>query len=291
VWPDKLVLEGDISSLWLVSTEDTEWREKIGYGEYSFITDSSYLKALQLLLKNDSQNAKQFLLSANTRDGNMLAAALIAATLIRNSTSMEDARISLSAIEQEMREPAAIYLLSLAGRCHVAGDLDQAMVYLELGLSLLTEEQQDGLGVELSRRIGEIYYYNNQIELAEPWLWQAAPAGYSPLILLSRIFSQQKRFQESIPIYDRALTYYPENIELITGIAYAYRELGDLAKARQILEGTKPQISLGVKGFLLLAQICNSLGDYQCAREGFSMVLKIDEDNEEAMAGLNELPQ
>lgn len=288
-WPEQLEFEIPSLMLWHPIGSCSETDSGFRKSSFTFISGSSYLKGMKAILDGNQNEAQALLQSAFFLQGNHLAPALISSSLVRKSTTEDEARSSLLMLNSELHEPAAHYFLAFAGHCRVAGNNQLALEYLELGMALLPEDKGNAVGEVLSRWVGEIYYYNGQPELAEPWLWRAAPAGYSTLILLSRILSQQGRYEEAIPLYERALSYYPQNVELVAGGARAAIAMGDMTQARGFLEKLNSPENLGIQGLLLLGRICQDMDDLPCARTYYQRVLQIDASNPDASHALQEL--
>jgi len=287
--PELLELENPSLTLWHPRGACSETDNSFRISSLAFISDSSYLKGMKAIMTGNRIEAQALLQSAYILQGNHLAPALLSSSLVGESAAVSETYIAFSRLDQRMLEPAALYFLALAGQCHIAGERGLALDYLELGLSFLSEGREHIVNSNLSRRVGEIYYYNGQSELAEPWLWQAASGGYSPLILLSRILSQQERYEEAISIYERALSYYPENVELVKGGAQAAIAVGKFPQARSFLEEISEPENLGIQGLLLLARVCQEMDDLPCARINYHRVLQIDASNPDAMHALQKL--
>ena len=191
--------------------------------------------------------------------------------------------------DREAARVIAEFYLGQAGKCHINGHRAEAQRYRDLGLALLPPGTETTLSPELSRRVGEIFYYEDRKDEALPWLWRAAPAGGSPLLQLAEILHNKGRYEEALPIYRQALTYYPTRVDTRLAAAQAAEATGQLEQARRFLEGMQPLEQLGIGGLLELAHVCLQLDDVVCARTQYELVLSLDPTNQQATEGLHQL--
>jgi len=253
------------------------------------VINSQYLLGMNELIDGDEKAGASWLSGAVRENRNQFAAFLIANAAVQAEAYSTEIASIAQFEDEDIKLSIATDYFSLAGRCHIAHEIDKSRRYLDIGMFWLPMGSETRINMALSRRIGEIYYYDGKMPDAERWLWQAAPAGKSPLIYLSNILSEQGRFEEVIPIYIDALQYYPENPELWLGGAQAASEIGDLEKARWFLDGIRSPENLNVQEILLWARICDALKDYPCAKVRYQQVLHLDKSNLDALIRLQEL--
>ena len=290
-WPQRLYISSEeFVHLWYPIGACFETEEFLSTGVVTPpVLMSHYLLGVESLLLGNGEEGTEQLIGAYQWQKNQFAAFLQANAkiqLIEVHPEIEPAKLYE---DEQLRLAIATGYLSIAGRCHVAGEKEMATRYLSIGIFWLPEKLRNSLNSYTSRRVGEIYYYNQQIEEAERWLWQAVPEETSPFVTLSSILSQQGRFVEAIPIYIEALRYYPYRVDLWRGGAQAAREIGDLDKAQWFLIGLETTGKLDIDDMLLWAYVCEKLEDYSCAKELYRQVLQRDKSNQEAIEGLQEL--
>ena len=250
---------------------------------------SDYLRGIYAAVNQDPEDARVYLEKAYSLTGNALAASLLSELPQEPGEDLDSQAYELAGWPRSMRFDAARYYLAAAGSCHLAGQHDRAWRNRERGLELLPPGEELALGVEINRRIGQIYYDEGRWDEALPWLWRAAPNGGTPLLLMTRILADLGRFQQAQPLYWQALREYPTHLELYLGGARAALELGDLPQARRFLEGVQPSTHLGLEGLLLHGELCWQIGDIACAEEQYLTVLDIVAHNADAMRALGEL--
>ncbi|MCX6032761.1 MAG: tetratricopeptide repeat protein [Chloroflexi bacterium] len=243
---------------------------------------SLYLDGVAALLAGQSAQAEAALLG-DYRSRRNPAALLLVANQWRRAGGDEALVARLPEAGPFAERDLAEYYLSLAGQCRVDDQWVLARRYLNLGLALLPPGQEDSLKPFLCRRIGEIYYYQGQYELAEPWLRRAASGGYSAALLLARILVRQQNFDEAVPLFRQSLRDYPNDMQLRLQAVDAARRAGQLGQARAFLMAVEPPEKLGVQGLVVYAQVCHELKDLPCARRQYARVIQLDPHNQEAI--------
>ena len=254
---------------------------------------SDYVRGIRAAVAGDVDQAQVLLARAYRRSGHVLALVLLVNLSLTSTSAAGDVARQierLPLLDGNSAKAVGEFYLSQAGKCHISGHGAEAQRYRDLGLALLPPGAETTLSSELSRRVGEIFYYEGRKDEALPWLWRAARAGGSPLLQLAEILHDKGRYKEAVPIYQRALTYYPTHIDTRLAAARAAQSAGQLEQARGFLEEMQPLERLGVEGLLELARLCVQLDDVVCARTQYEHVLSLDPANQQAKDELRRLP-
>lgn len=109
-----------------------------------------------------------------------------------------------------------------------------------------------------------------------------APRDERPHEELGGLYLEQKRVADAIQEYEEARRWSPASPRALLGLAMAYRQKGDLARAQKLLEeimGKNPDTALGQQA---LADLCAEQKLYQEAIEHYQEALRLNPNLAEA---------
>lgn len=252
--------------------------------------DSDYAAGLAALTAGDVNTAETHLQQAVAHNGHPLALVLLAN--IHSSTTGKrpgEYTIYAGTWTDTMRLDLARYYFWLSNHCTVAQLPEAAWRYVDWGAAYLPTGGIAELELPLARQVGQIYFADEQWELALPWLQHASQANDSALILLAETYVHLGRYEPAVESYERALRYYPDHVRTRLGAVQAASAAGRPELALAWLQETAGWETLGIEGLLLWAELCARQGDTACARQQYERILTLDAENETAINGLQQI--
>ena len=148
------------------------------------------------------------------------------------------------------------------------GIIGLGYVGLPLAISFAKKYQVniDDINYRLGVLLYKNDYYKDAMEPLRQYIIQE-PDSNSVLEKLGNIFIDQLRFQESIDVYNRLITIFPDNIEYIRKLADSYWEIGNLNDAfftyEMLLEFNEEDPEI----FSRLGSLALELEDYTLAKK------------------------
>jgi tetratricopeptide (TPR) repeat protein len=113
------------------------------------------------------------------------------------------------------------------------------------------------------------------------------PDSMDDHLLLGRLYRLNNDLQKAEAEFKTAVKLQPDSEEAITTLAYLYNELGDTARAAQVLSSV-PQNGRSAKLYSALGYTYEQQKQYKNAVEAYRHAIELDRDNLDAIRGLAE---
>ncbi len=111
------------------------------------------------------------------------------------------------------------------------------------------------------------------------------PDSMDDHLLLGRLYRLNNDLQKAESEFKTAVKLQPDSEEAVTTLAYLYNELGDTARAAQVLSSI-PNPARSAKLFSALGYTYEQQKDYKNAIEAYRHAIELDRDNLDAIRGL-----
>ncbi len=111
------------------------------------------------------------------------------------------------------------------------------------------------------------------------------PDGMDDHLLLGRLFRLNNDLQKAESEFKTAVKLQPDSEEAVTTLAYLYNELGDTARAAQVLSSV-PGAERSAKLYSALGYTYEQQKQYKEAIEAYRHAIEMDRDNLDAIRGL-----
>ncbi len=197
---------------------------------------------------------------------------------------------------------------------HAAIDADPASAYLTSGLAELYAKtdhiadavaeaqgiiKRDPNNLEARRLLGRIYLRSlgdmqagsgsgKVLKLAIEQYEQIVrlqPDSMDDHLLLGRLYRLNNDLQKAESEFKTAAKLEPDSEEAVTTLAYLYNELGDTARAAQVLSSV-PKTQRSAKLYSALGYTYEQQKQYKDAIEAYRHAIELDRDNLDAIRGL-----
>jgi tetratricopeptide (TPR) repeat protein len=113
------------------------------------------------------------------------------------------------------------------------------------------------------------------------------PDGMDDHLLLGRLYRLNNDLQKAESEFKIAVKLQPESEEAVTTLAYLYNELGDTARATEVLSSV-PKNERSAKLYQALGYTYEQQKQYKNAVEAYRHAIELDRDNLDAIRGLAE---
>ncbi len=113
------------------------------------------------------------------------------------------------------------------------------------------------------------------------------PDSMDDHLLLGRLYRLNNDLQKAESEFKTAVKLQPDSEEAVTTLAYLYNELGDTARAAQVLSGV-PNGERSAKLYSALGYTYEQQKQYKNAVEAYRHAIELDRDNLDAIRGLAE---
>jgi tetratricopeptide (TPR) repeat protein len=111
------------------------------------------------------------------------------------------------------------------------------------------------------------------------------PDSMDDHLLLGRLYRLNNDLQKAESEFKTAVTLQPDSEEAVTTLAYLYNELGDTARATQVLSSV-PNAQRSAKLYSALGYTYEQQKQYKDAVEAYRHAIELDRDNLDAIRGL-----
>jgi tetratricopeptide (TPR) repeat protein len=111
------------------------------------------------------------------------------------------------------------------------------------------------------------------------------PDSMDDHLLLGRLYRLNNDLQKAESEFKTAVTLQPDSEEAVTTLAYLYNELGDTARAAQVLSSV-PKTERSAKLYSALGYTWEQQKQYKDAIEAYRHAIELDRDNLDAIRGL-----
>ena len=209
-------------------------------------------------------------------------------TLGRAFRSHFELQYALAALKEAARiRPGDFDVLFLAGlSAYELRDPVIAAEFLERAVEIAPRRNSYAYAM-----LGSLQEESGNLELAFNWFQRAhllfpTDSGFHYRMGLVRF--SQTRYMEAIQYFEQAYKLEPRP-DYLFFLAQAALGLGDLARAREMLEQAIEQAPADTRSQLTLARVCMQLADTPCARAAYQAVLLVNPENQEARQGLQTL--
>ena len=256
------------------------------------LTASSSPYILGLGALQDDRGSARMLFEQAAFQGNhhgmaMLLATELAVSDIHDANAWEGVTSSLRADE---RLRVASTLLAHAGNCFLERNFADAQLYRDIGLTVLPAEFADRIEPIVSRRVADIYFFEESWEEAKHWYGFALSTGGTPNVKVARILVMEEDLHAALTAYDTALDYYEGRFDITLEASEIAIQANDLALATQWLHELDAE-NASLREAEGWGALCLQLADNSCALNAFQRVLEIDPQNIKARQQLELLTQ
>src|SRR6266478_9532900 len=111
------------------------------------------------------------------------------------------------------------------------------------------------------------------------------PSNVDDHLLLGRLYRLNNDLQKAESEFKTAVKLQPDSEEAVTTLAYLYNELGDTARATQVLSSV-PNTQRSAKLYSALGYTYEQQKQYKNAIEAYRHAIELDRDNLDAIRGL-----